>query len=322
DWVYPESEKIKAYQKWIEMPTRNNDQKMLAEGRSRYYGEWHSTGGLVYDEWNDNYHLVDPFPIPNRWTRYRAIDHGSVNPTAALCIAVSPEGFCYAYYEYYQSGLSIFQNVRNIVQGCGNMLKSIGRSDAGSGMYYERFEEVHQKQRFRVTMLDSRSGSTKDSGSNLDIKTLYLYAGVRTQPSPGFNSERTVPIVKELLRIDPKLKHPHRTDLDGAPRLMVFRNLENFIREIKNYAWQEYTSEKISSQHNRKEAPVARDDHTLDALKWLCQAPLKYVDDQWGFDLPSGPSAMSEDDEEKYDQERERKRKGYGVRKRDAVTGY
>ena len=44
--------------------------------------------------------------------------------------------------------------------------------------------------------------------------------------------------------------------LSGAPKLYVFRNCVNLIRELKTYAWGE------------GERPVKKDDHCADALRY------------------------------------------------------
>ena len=53
----------------------------------------------------------EPFPIPDGWSRYRAIDYG-LDMLACLWIAVDFEGRCYVYREVQQSGLIVSEAAR------------------------------------------------------------------------------------------------------------------------------------------------------------------------------------------------------------------
>lgn len=312
DWVYPESEKKKAYEKWVTIPKRNNDVKMIKEGRSRYYGDFHDVGGLVFDEWDDRYHLIDPFTIPDTWTRYRIIDHGSVNPTACLLAAVSPEGNVYLYDEYYKPGLQISENVKGIISMCMNELEPRGLHSAGKGLYYERYSEKCVKQRFHKTIMDSRSRQMKDPAFHLDIGTLYEWSGLRTISAAGVDSDTSIPVVKQMLSIDMNKTHPHN-GAKGSPQIFVFRNLENFIREIRSYAWQEFKSSQAASTANLKEKPVKKDDHLMSCLIYLCMSGPRYIEGTWAYNRP--PQEREEDDDED-NQPRNR------FKRRDPYTGY
>jgi phage terminase large subunit len=48
--------------------------------------------------------------------------------------------------------------------------------------------------------------------------------------------------------------------------LFIFKNCTNTIREIESYKWKEL---KPGSEHNRPEEPVKRNDHAMDALRYL-----------------------------------------------------
>lgn len=56
--------------------------------------------GTVYPEFIDC--LVDPFPIPKDWLRIYGFDKGWADATCLACGAISPDGICYIYDEYYE----------------------------------------------------------------------------------------------------------------------------------------------------------------------------------------------------------------------------
>lgn len=70
--------------------------------RMFYLGQFARPEGLVYQEFAPAKHVVEPFRIPAGWRRIIGIDFGYNNPTAAVWLAVNPDGVVYAYREYYQ----------------------------------------------------------------------------------------------------------------------------------------------------------------------------------------------------------------------------
>ncbi len=65
-----------------------------------YAGQFSRPAGLIYDCFDEDIHLVAPFPIPPSWPRYVGIDFGGAN-TALLWVAENP--LTHAYYLYRES---------------------------------------------------------------------------------------------------------------------------------------------------------------------------------------------------------------------------
>ena len=55
-----------------------------------YRGIFDRPAGMIYQDYDEAVHVVDPFTIPTHWTQYVGIDPGAVN-TAVLWIAVDPD---------------------------------------------------------------------------------------------------------------------------------------------------------------------------------------------------------------------------------------
>ncbi len=73
--------------------------------------------GLIYDNFNEDKHVVDDFPIPAHWPRFMGQDYGGVN-TAAVYIATNPEnGRCYLYREYWEGGRTAGQHTEAMLRG-------------------------------------------------------------------------------------------------------------------------------------------------------------------------------------------------------------
>lgn len=277
DWVYPEAAKTEAYEKWVTIPRDLHNQKQEREGKARYYGEWHDSAGLVFDEWDDTIHLIDPFQIPDHWTRYRSLDYGSVNPTACLWAAIDPEGYVYFYREYYQSGLTIWENAGNIIRLSGNAVKEKGEKRR-KGLIYMLRQEQAIKEQYKKTILDSRSFATGQDGETT-IGDQYKFGGLRVSPAPGQNTERLIPALKTLMYVYKDLTNPV-TGKKGSPRAFWFRNLENWRRERAEYANKE-TQGKVGKGISEK--PDAKNDHLIDCALYATNLPMKYVTGRWGW---------------------------------------
>ena len=53
------------------------------------------------------------------------------------------------------------------------------------------------------------------------------------------------------------------------PRLFIDPSCKNLIREIKSYRWDEWANRKQNTKKQLKAAPKKKDDHAVDALRYL-----------------------------------------------------
>lgn len=280
DWVYSEQAKKDAFRQWITEPTEKNDVKRLREGRSRVLGEFHEASGLVFDEWNPAIHIIEPFEIPKSWTRRRAVDHGRVEPCAALMIATAPTGEKFIYDEYYQRDRVASQNAAAIIEKCGNTRVRMGVVGSGEGMQERWYEK--QKVRFRRTIMDSRSFSKKTDDSRWQIGQLYAFGGLVCNPADGQKQSIQINRAKELLVIDYDRKH-YVTGEAGAPELYVFSNCKNFIREIQGYVNETVARrDRQTGEVLQSEKPRAVNDHCVTAFLFLAMEnldPVPYMEE-------------------------------------------
>jgi hypothetical protein len=214
---------------------------MPEEWKKRYMtGSWDEVGGLVYDEFGPN-HLSEKvfvngkwqYEIPSNWYRYRAIDHGMRNPTAAVFVAVSPSGTFYIYDEYYRPGLA--------------------------QVHAENISKMHPTDRFVYTLIDP-SAFNKDSTSGESPAHQYYDKGVNVVKAPSNAVSGVVVVKKYLQQIDAET---------GKPRILINpARCPNLVREMKQYIWDEVSPSRRAVR-NEPEKPRKLNDHILDALKYL-----------------------------------------------------
>jgi hypothetical protein len=264
DWIFPEREKEVKLAELAEAIEHNN-KKAERSIRSRLFGDFETTGGMVYDEWDDEMHVIDSFAPPSHWCAFRCMDHGRTNPTAGIWVAISPEGDFFAYRELVSADATITDNVRKIVEMSGNYLRQTGEQTTAAGTLTRYVEMVGDNgEQYVFDVIDGRSFKSPDLNSRMNVGQLYRTAGLhRLQPAPIQPVETTIPIIKEYLRIDPERIH-YVTKKRGAPRLYVMRSCPQLIKDLKAYR----NREDKSRTGIISEKPHAKNDHTLDALRY------------------------------------------------------
>jgi phage terminase large subunit len=78
-------------------------------------GNWDVFAGMAFPEWNTVTHVVEPFPVPAWWPRWRAIDWGYAKPWCCLWLAKDPDTTrVIVYREAYKTELTDPQQARLI----------------------------------------------------------------------------------------------------------------------------------------------------------------------------------------------------------------
>jgi phage terminase large subunit len=77
-------------------------------------GEYGIPGGVYFDEFRTDIHVINSFPIPANWRRYRTIDYG-LDKLACYWVAVDNNNKAYVYKELYQSDLIISKAAKAIL---------------------------------------------------------------------------------------------------------------------------------------------------------------------------------------------------------------
>jgi len=170
--------------------------------QQEYMASYVKFTGLIYKDWDDRIHLVEPFQVPITWPRWRSIDPGGTNPLACLWIAQDPLSKDFYLYDEHYIGNQTIRYHAEVINA-----KSIG-------------------QYFRQTFIDP---SAKQWITDFAQFGIYATPGINTVGIKTKEQTTTgIGKVAELMKINPTT---------GQPRLHVFNTLENFVKEIKNYQW-------------------------------------------------------------------------------------
>ena len=189
-------------------------------------GNWDMLAGRYFSEFDRAVHAVDPFPIPDHWRRYRAIDYG-LDCLACVWVAVDERGNNYIYREYAEPNKIISEGAREIIERSGTEAISLtfappdllGRSQESARTKADLFREAGLPLKM--------TGNDREAGWMAIHELLYPHTADGEIKAPRLKIFRTCPKLLEhlpALQTDPQkpgdcLTEPHEiTHLPDALR--------------------------------------------------------------------------------------------------------
>lgn len=221
---------------------------MLPEAKKKalLYGDWNSYEGQVFTEFTDNpsgydshigTHVINPFPIPRTWKRYRAFDFGYSRPFAVQWWAVDYDGRAYLYRQLY---------------GCTD--------SPNTGLKLEPREIAR---RIRAIEDELEQGNTifgiadpaiwdESRGRDGTIITMFENEGIYFEKGKHD-------------RLSGKMQCHYRFAFDdeGLAMAYVFKTCRQFLRTIPNLVYDDVNCEDVNS---------ACEDHDYDAMRYFFMA--------------------------------------------------
>lgn len=200
--------------------------------RARLYeGRWAAAEGMVYDNYDAITHLIDRFPIPSDWRRFRVVDFGYTNPFVCQWWALDPDGRLYRYRELYRT---------------------------------QRLVSDHAGDISRLSQGESYVATVADHDAE-DRATLHA-AGIPTVPA--FKAVGVgIQAVQDRLRPagdgKPRLFLLRDALVSRDERLVEAKKPLCTEQEIDGYVWA-----KAADGRPVKEEPVKVDDHGCDAMRY------------------------------------------------------
>ena len=178
------------------------------ELENRKYGKFvNKNNSLVYKEFDQTVHVIEPFCVPADWYDTISIDPGLNNPLSAHWYACDYDGNVYAIAEHFESGKDVAYHAQKIKEIC----KKLGWKPSTNGMYQ--------------ALIDS-AANQKTLASQKSVTELFYENGILVNPKVNKDMFSGINKVKSYLK-----------DANGKTRLYIFASCTNLIREMKNYYW-------------------------------------------------------------------------------------
>lgn len=244
DEIFPEVSKKSVYMKYDGTPFELAVRK----------GEFAYISGKWYMEFGDH-NIIDPFPIPAHWLKWRMIDSGYSAPTACLWMAMHPKGDIHCYREFYRPGLTISERCKQIIELSGNKRQK----------EYDYWVEQQVGEKYVSTLADWHVFKIDEvTGDGSD--QLWIREGLIIQESTHLGQEARRDVTNRFLEKNMSRHHFITNEL-GAPRVYIHSNCTNLLWEIQKKSVKREKTDK----HGVSERKVDnRDDHLCDTLDYGC----------------------------------------------------
>ena len=170
---------------------------------ARRFGRFSDESGLVYVEFDENKHVIDPVSLPFDWQNSISIDPGLNNPLACHWYCVDYDGNVYVVAEHFQAKKDVAWHSQRIKEICDE----IGWRRDSSG---------------RINAIIDSAANQKTLASVKSVTELFYDHGILANPNVNKDIFSGIARVKEYFQND---------------RIFIFKNCVNLIRELKSYRW-------------------------------------------------------------------------------------
>ncbi len=202
------------FMNWEDNPFLSKKEIKLLEGAlegasldSRKYGRFSEGYGLVYPEFDESVHVIEPFAVPPEWQENISIDPGLNNPLSAHWYCVDWDGNIYVTAEHYEKGKDI-------------------------DYHAERIREISRRlnwktdSRGRVSALIDSAANQRTLASSKSVSELFYERGILVNANVDKDVFSGISRVKSYLARG-----------NGKPDIYIFSNCRNMIDEFKSYSW-------------------------------------------------------------------------------------
>ena len=215
-------------------------------------GSWDVFIGQVFEEFDTNLHVIDPFPIPVDWRIGLGCDLGWNHPTAFVWGAKDFDGNLFIYDEVCES--------RRLPGWFADKLRSRGILDM-------------EGRQLPIYGPHDAVNTTGPSGTNYQAE--YLKAGIVL--SAGNQKPAVVGITRMQRLFKPDFDVVGRNGRNGAPKCYIFKNCQDLIEELGTYRWKQLRPGDELTKEEPDEVVKVNDDR-VDALRYLVMgANIDYV---------------------------------------------
>ena len=174
---------------------------------ARKYGKFSEGQGLVYPEFDEKVHVIEPFDVPKEWQDIISIDPGLNNPLSAHWYCVDWDGNVYVVAEHFESGKDVDYHAAAIREIC----RKLGWKTDSRG---------------RVRALIDSAANQRTLASAKSVSELFCERGILVYTKVDKDVFSGISRVKAFLKKD-----------NGEPDIFIFSNCVKMIEEFRGYFW-------------------------------------------------------------------------------------
>lgn len=203
------------------------------------WGKWVAAEGLVYESWDESLHVIDPFNVPDSWSRWISIDFGYTAPFTALLFAEDGDGRLYLMREWVRT--------RMLVEDHAEVIRDrlLAGQPQPRGIYTDHDAED------RATLERKLGMGTKPAHKSVSDGIQAMQSRLKVQPD---GKARLFVFRNALMERDPEM------DAASLPIGMA--------EEVSGYVW----AVRPGNKGGLKEEPAKENDHSMDAARYMVAA--------------------------------------------------
>ena len=205
---------------------------------ARKNGRFIASSGLVYGEFDERVHVIEPFDVPREWQDMISIDPGMTKPLSCHWYAADHDGNVYVVAEHYEAGRLVEEHMEVIEE----ISRALEWKRDGSG---------------RLSCLMDAAADQHTLQAEKSVAELFREQGLNVNTRVNKSKWAGIQRVRQYLRRRPCMDRERWPD--GKPALFIFSCCPMMIKEIKQYRWK---------TDGETEEPVKKDDHAMDELRY------------------------------------------------------
>ena len=238
-------------------------QRLTGVRKSRYLeNRWSVSEGAIYEEWNEDVHLIEAEDCPEFVRRWRSIDFGFRNPFICQWWGEDADNRLYLYREIYQTRLLVADAAIEITRlEAGLSREEVDELKARYKDHSESDGRFWRDLRALARDREPINGTVADHDAE-DRATLEKY-GIRSEPAQ-----------KTVMNGIQAMQQRIQVQEDGRPRLFIVRGARvQMDMDLKERGLPTSTQEEIGgyvwNDATKKEEPVKEHDHGCDASRYM-----------------------------------------------------
>lgn len=214
------------------------------------HGDWDIVEGAFFSEFDRRLHVLEPFAIPENWTRFRSADWGSAKPFSIGWWAIVPDDFAVQGRVLPRHALIRYREWYGMAPGRPNVGVKMPAEEVARGILKKEAGET-----VRYGVLDP---ATIASDGGPSIMERFVRAGVLWRPADNKRVGR-MGALGGWDQVRARLKG----DGDGRPMIYVFSTCRDAIRTLPVLQHDPDRPEDLDTE---------AEDHAADDIRYACMS--------------------------------------------------
>lgn len=211
------------------------------------YGDWNVIDGAFFDCWDPEKHIVEPFKIPDEWTRFRSMDWGSASPFSVGWWAVVSDN-CTVRGQFFPRGALIRYREWYGADKTGKGLKMTAH-EVGKGILVRDHGE-----KFAYSVLDP-SAFAQSGGPSIAEELLRAGVTFRKADNKRVGTDGAMGGWDQV--------RSRLNGIEGVPMVYVFSTCSDLIRTLPALQHDEANPEDVMTD---------AEDHAPDEMRYACMS--------------------------------------------------